>query len=156
MDGLAFALIASWPGSIHEGKGTAKIFIDKNASKEQRAVLEQIVKGELGGKPWPIFAPTFDRWLDSAIVPFEWSFEGANSRFKAGEQIVAVLESIRNPVTGKEVSSKIVLPDGITANELNVTSTRTFSVFSEGLKLAAPGKNAWYSEVTHAPSALVG
>ena len=149
LDGLAFALMASWPRAIHEGMGTAKIFIDKRASGEQRHLLEQIVKGKFKGKPWPIFAPTFDTWLDSAFVPFEWNFDGANSSYKAGDQVIAVLEMMRNPVTGKEVSSKIILPDGITANELNVTSTRTFSVFSEGLKFAAPGKNAWYSVVTH-------
>ena len=141
--------MASWPGAIHHGKGTAKIYIDSRASKEQRSSLEQIVKGSFKGRPWPVFAPTFDRWLATAFVPFEWSFDGANSSYNAGDQVRTVLETMRNPVTGEEVSSKIILPDGITAKELNVTSTRTFSVFSEGLKYAAPGKNAWYSVVTH-------
>lgn len=149
LDGLAFGLMASWPGAIHEGKGTAKLFIDRKASKEQRHLLEQIVRGNFKGKPWPIFAPTFDRWLDTAYPPFEWKFDGANSSYRAGDQVITTLEKMRNPVTGEDVSSKIVLPDGITANELNVTSTRTFSVFSDGLKFAYPGKNAWYSVVTH-------
>ncbi len=149
LDGLAFALMASWPGAIHEGKGTAKLFIDSRASREQRRLLEQILKGNFKGKPWPIFAPTFDKWLDTTFVPFDWTFDGAKSSYKAGDQIITVLEKMRNPVTGEEVSSKIVLPDGITANELNITSTMTFSVFSNGLKFAYPGKNAWYSVVTH-------
>ncbi len=149
LDGLAFVLMASWPKAIHEGKGTAKIFIDSKASKEQRFLLEQIIKGNFKGRPWPIFAPTFDVWLDAEFVPFEWKFDGVRSSYRAGDQVIAVLETMRNPVTGAEVSSKIVLPDGLTANELNVTSTRTFSVFSRGLKYAHPGKNAWYSVVKH-------
>lgn len=149
LDGLAFALMASWPKAIHEGKGTAKIFIDRKATKDQRSVLEQILKGEFRGRPWPVFAPTFDLWLDTEFVPFEWMFDGAKSSYRAGDEIITVLDSMRNPVTGEKVSSKIVLPDGITAKELNVTSTRTFSVFSKGLKYAYPGKNAWYSVVDH-------
>ena len=149
LDGLAFCLMASWPKAIHEGKGTAKAFIDSSASKKQRALLEQIVQGKLKGKPWPVFGPTFDTWLETSFVPFEWNFNGAKSSYKAGDQVTAVLEKMRNPVTGAEVSSKILLPDGITANELNVTTTRTFSVFSPGLKYAYPGQNGWYSVVKH-------
>jgi hypothetical protein len=149
LDDLAFGLMASWPGAIHEGKGTAKLFIDSAGSKKQRHLLEQIVKGKFKGEPWPIFAPTFDTWLDTVFLPFEWKFDGAKSSYRAGDQVIAVLEKMRNPVTGAEVTSKIVLPDGITAKELNMTSTRAFSVFSEGLKYAHPGKNAWYSVVSH-------
>ena len=149
LDGLAFALMGSWPRAIHEGKGTAKVFIDRRATKGQRALLDRVVRGELGGRPWPIFAPTFDTWLETEFVPFEWTFDGVNSSYNAGDQVRAVLETMRNPVTGAEVSSKIMLPDGITAKELNMTSAKTFSVFSEGMKYAAQGKNAWYSVVSH-------
>ena len=149
LDGLAFALMGSWPKAIHEGKGTAKIFIDRRATKEQRALLNQIVRGDFGGRPWPIFAPTFDSWLETDFVHFDWSFDGAKSKFNAGDKVRAELEAMRNPVMGAEVSSRILLPDGITAKELNMTSTKTFSVFSEGMKYAAAGKNAWYSVVKH-------
>jgi hypothetical protein len=149
LDGLAFALMASWPGAIHHGKGTAKIWIDNSSSKEQRRLLEQIVKGNFKGSPWPVFAPTFDMWLGTEFVPFDWNFDGASSSFKAGDQVMAVLEKIRNPVTGDEFTAKILLPKGITVKELNPTSSRTFSVFSRGLKYSYPGKNAWYSVTNH-------
>jgi len=149
LDGLAFCLMASWPKAIHEGRGTAKLYVDSNASKEQRYSIEQIAKGNFKGRPWSVFAPTFDVWLETSFVPFEWDFEGEKSSYKAGNEIVTILEKMRNPVTGAEVTSKILLPDGITAHELNMSSTRTFSVFSKGLKYAYPGKNGWYSVVDH-------
>jgi hypothetical protein len=149
LDGLAFAFMAKWPRAIHEGGGTAKLFVDEKASKEQRIALDQIVRGKFKGRPWTIFVPTFDLWLDTSFVPFEWSFRGARSYFKGGEQVLARLEPMRNPVTGEEVSAKIVLPDAIVCSELNVTSTKAFSVFTDGLKYAAPGKNAWYGSVQH-------
>lgn len=149
LDGLAFALVAAWPRAIHEGGGVAKLFIDERAGAEQRKALDTIVKGEAGGRPWPIFAKTFDKWLDTSFVNFEWSFNGPNSRYKAGDQVLAALEPMRNPVTGVDYEAKVVLPEGLTCNELNVTSTRSFSVFATGLKYAHPGKNAWFGASTH-------
>jgi hypothetical protein len=149
LDGLAFALMGSWPGPLHFGGGTAKLYIDENASNEQRNLLEKILKGKLGGKPWPIFAPTFDKWLDTSFLPFHWKSDSAHSEVSAGEQLRVVLQPMANPVTGKEVGAKILLPDGLLTKEENVTTTRTFSLFAEGLKYAWPGRNAWYGNVQH-------
>jgi hypothetical protein len=149
LDGICFAYMASWPGALHFGGGSARLFIDEKASSKQRDTIEHIAKGKLGGKPWPIFAATIDKWLETSFVQFDYKFEGANSHVVAGEQLRVYLEPMRNPVTGKEVSAKILLPDGLLTKEENVTSTKTFSVFTEGLKYAWPGRNAWYGTVEH-------
>jgi len=149
LDGLTFAYMAKWPGAIHEGGGTAKIFIDERAAGGQRRALEQILKGKFGGRPWPIFAKTIDTWLDTAFVGFEWKFDGAKSRYKAGNDVLAALEPYRNPVTGEDTSSKILLPDALVCREVNITSTKSFSVSAEGLMFAAPGQNAWFGSAKH-------
>lgn len=149
LDGVAFALVAAWPRAIHEGGGTAKLYLDETANPQQRKALERIVKGEAGGKPWPIFAKTFDKWLDTSHVKFDWTFDGPNSRYRAGDGVLAVLEPMRNPVTGEDYEARIVLPEGLTCKELNVTSTKSFSVFAPGLKYAHPGKNAWFGTSVH-------
>lgn len=146
---LAFAWVGSWPKALHFGGGTAKLLVDGRASPEQRTMLERIAQGKLGGKPWPVFARTIDHWLPTAFVPFEWKWDGANSSVVAGDELRAVLEPMRNPVSGNEVAAKIVLPNGILTREENVTSTKTFSVFTDGLKYAWPGRNAWYGAVDH-------
>ncbi len=112
-------------------------------------MLEAILKGEYGGMPWSIFAATVDNWLDTSFVPFEWEFDGTKSRYKAGNEIQAVLDPMRNPVTGAEASAKILLPTGLVTKELNPTATKTFSVFTKGLKFAAPGKYGFYATVEH-------
>jgi hypothetical protein len=149
LDDLSFALVGSWPGALHFGGGTARLLVDEKASDDNRSLVEKMAKGKLGGRPWPIIAATIDKWLETFFVPFEWKIEGANSRVVAGEQLRVYLEPMRNPVTGKEVSARITLPDGILTNEENVTSTKTFSVFTDGLKYAWPGRNAWYGTVHH-------
>ncbi len=149
LDGLAFAYLGSWPGALHFGGGTAKFLIDEKASAKQRGLIEKMLCGKLGGKPWPIFAHTIDKWLESSYVPFEWKFDGANSVVVAGDQLRVSLEQMRNPVTGKEASAKILLPDGLITKEENVTATKTFSVFTDGLKYAWPGRTAFYANVKH-------
>ena len=111
--------------------------------------MEDILKGKHGGLPWSILAATIDTWLDTAYVPFEWKYDGPRSSYKAGAEVQAALDSMRNAVSGLEASATVLLPAGIVSKELNVTATRTFSVFSRGLKFAAPGKYGFYTTVEH-------
>ena len=149
LDGLGFAFMAKWPHAIHHGGGIAKIWIASQATREQRHVLDQIVRGKLGGKPWSIFAATIDTWLDTSFVPLEWALDGARSHYTFGEELRLTMEPMRNPVSDKETSAQIVLPEGLTCHELNMTSSEAFSAFVPGLKFAWPRKMAWYGSTEH-------
>ncbi len=149
LDSVKFVWAAKWPHAIHEGGGTAKVLISEKASIEQRASLGQVLKGELGGLPWSIFRNTIDEWLDVSYVPFQWNFDGVNSWYKAGTEAQASLAPMRNPVTGAEAEAKILLPDGLVTKELNPTATKTYSVFTHGLKFAAPGQYGFYTVTEH-------
>src|SRR3954463_13723744 len=59
LDGLGVALFAKWPGAIHEGGGHAACYLDDRADVAQRAALDRVVRGELGG-PWGLFLKTYD------------------------------------------------------------------------------------------------
>jgi hypothetical protein len=48
LDGLSTFIGVKWPGAIHEGNGTASIYIDEKASAEQRDALIKIISGEAG------------------------------------------------------------------------------------------------------------
>lgn len=149
LDGVKFATMAKWPGAIHEGGGVMRILIEETASQQQRTALEGIVMAKFGGMPWSIFAATVDRWAGTAYVPFEWHFDEHRSRYKAGTEVRVTLDFMRNPVTGIDATSTVLLPNGITAKQLELTQTKTFSVFSEGLKIAAPGKYGFYAMTEH-------
>jgi hypothetical protein len=149
LNGLGFAMMAKWPRAIHEGNGTAKIWIDASATAEQRHALDEIIRGKLGGPPWIVFAATVDHWLDTAFVAMEWHLDGSRSRVSFGEEIRLSMQPMRNPVTGKETPARIVLPQGIMCKELNMTASETFSVFTPGLKYAWPGLMSWYGSVEH-------
>ena len=149
LDGIKYAWGAKWPRAVHEGSGTARIWIDETASEQQRRALEDILKGRHDGMPWSILAATIDNWLETAYVPFEWKYDGPRSSYRAGTDVRATLDPMRNPVSGLEASATVILPDGIVGKELHVTATKTFAVFSRGLKVAAPGKYGFYTVAEH-------
>lgn len=149
LDGLKFAWGARWPGAIHEGRGTARLWIEETASEQQRNALEGILQGKFAGMPWTIIAATVDHWLETAYVPFEWTYDGTRSSYNAGNQVRATLDTMRNSVSGAEASATILLPNGLVTKELHATATKTFSVFSQGLKIAAPGKYGFYCTAEH-------
>ena len=149
LDGLKLAWSGRWPGAVHEGRATAKLFIDETASEEQRNALEDIFKGKLEGMPWSIIGATVDDWAETAYVPFDWTFDGSNSSYNAGNQVRVALDTMRNPVSGAEASATISLPTGLITNEIHATASKTFSVFSKGLKMAAPGKFGFYCTAEH-------
>ncbi len=39
------AMVAKWPGAIHEGNGTMQIIIDEGATPKQRDALQKIMTG---------------------------------------------------------------------------------------------------------------
>jgi hypothetical protein len=149
LDGLCFAYGVKVPGAVHEGGGTARVWIDETASAEQRNAIDSIVHGKFDGLPWRILSSTIDNWLETACVPFEWHYDGPHSRYTAGTHIQVTLDYMRNLVTGKEATAAIVLPNGFVAKRLEATSTKTFGVFRPGLKFAAPGKYGFYTVTEH-------
>ncbi len=149
LDGLKFAWGAKWPGAIHEGGGTARLWIEETASQEQRGELEGLLQGKLGGMPWTIISATIDHWFETAYVPFAWTYDKTGSSFNAGNQVRVALDSMRNLVSGAEASATILLPNGLITKELHATATKTFSIFSQGLKIAAPGKYGFYCAADH-------
>ena len=149
LDRVTCAWGGKWPGALHEGHGVGKIWIDESASQPQRKALESIFTGKLGGMPWSILAATIDDWAETAYVPFEWHFDEHRSSYKAGTEISTTLDFMRNPVTGAEAKGSVVLPNGFVAKRLEVAQSKTFGVFSKGLKFAAPGKFAAYFVTEH-------
>ncbi len=149
LDGMRFVWATGWPGAIHEGGGTTKIWINEDATEEQKKALDQVLRGKLSGKPWGVFAATVDKWLDTTYVPVDVTADGYNSHYKAGSEAQATLTPMTNPVTGAEAHAKIVLPDGLVCNEMETAATKSFAIFTQGLKYAAPGKYAFFTKVSH-------
>jgi hypothetical protein len=117
LDGLRAALIASWPGPIHEGNGTLQVIIDERADPRQREALRKIMHGEDTTEMatmWWVYAAMSPNRLETLYKPIELALD---TEKRTGHMTIAGVaemkgEPIRNPVTGVEHRVRIDLPHG--------------------------------------------
>jgi hypothetical protein len=138
LDGLNFSVYVNWPGAIHEGNGEALILIDEKADTSQRAAIERLIGGKVGG-PWGILAWTWPTIHGPYATAYEVTFDGINTRVKAGNYVAVECGPIRNPVTGAESHPGIVLPEGIILKQGDLGTTTHFRV-SNGIEYDHSGK----------------
>ncbi len=123
LDGLGFGFSARWPGRIHEGNGTAVVFIDERADERQREALTQIVSGQAGGVPFEIIVQTLSD-VQIQFAPFEFDMRGRDSSVRIGRSAVMGFEPIRNPVTGENESIRVEHGTGFLFQAADVVSAR--------------------------------
>ncbi|HYZ50221.1 MAG TPA: DUF1326 domain-containing protein [Nitrososphaeraceae archaeon] len=125
LDGFNMALIASWPGPIHEGHGKASYYIDNRTNEEQFEVLSNIITGKAGGGPFALYASTIDDFQEPKRANVKFQAKDIRSYVKVGGNIAeALLEPIRNPVTGKVHRAIIEIPEAFESNRMEQASTK--------------------------------
>jgi hypothetical protein len=123
------AVFAKWPGAIHEGGGRATCYVDARADAGQRAALERLVRGEIGG-PWGIFGKTY-QLAPPVYAPFEVSLARHGSTAAIGDVVELELTTIRNPVTQAEAHPEIILPEGLVVKRGGLAASSVFRVKDE-------------------------
>ena len=127
LDGLCFSVFAKWPGAIHEGNGEALLLIDERADPRQRAAIEELLAGKIGG-PWGVLGWTWPKMYGPHSTAYDLVLDGVNSRMKGGDFVEVACGPIRNPVTGAEAYPSVVLPEGIIVKRADLGSVTRFRV----------------------------
>src|SRR5262249_28651037 len=119
-------IYADWPGAIHEGGGRAVAYVDERADDSQRDALTALLRGEAGG-PWAIFINTYE--LDGPHpAPYAVDLADGHSACRIGDVAELQVEPIKNPVTGNEVSPRLLLPEGLLTRDLGLFASQSFKV----------------------------
>jgi hypothetical protein len=129
LDGLNFSVYVKWPGAIHEGNGEGVLLIDERADAHQRAAIETLLGGKVGG-PWGVLGWTWPKVHGPLSVPYEIQFNGVHSRMKCGPHVDLEFEPIRNPVNKHEAHPSITLPEGIIVKQGDLAASKRFVVNS--------------------------
>jgi hypothetical protein len=145
LNGLNMALIASWPGPIHEGHGKASYYIDNRADEKQFEALSNIITGKAGGGPFAVYASTIEEFQEpkrasvkfqtkdirSHVAVFAAEIRGGHKEKRRGQQSTkeetiaeAWLEPIRNPITGKVHRAIIEIPEGFESSRMDQASIK--------------------------------
>jgi hypothetical protein len=149
LDGLCFGFIAHWPGALHKGGGTAQLLFDERADQRQREALLNIASGRAGGLPFEILVTTLSKVLEPQYVPFQFEAKGKQSSIRMGDNVVAVMEPIKNPVTGEPESVRIVHETGFVFQQAECVSAREMRVSTGELTYSHPDKCGFVARVQY-------
>ncbi|MFW8636961.1 DUF1326 domain-containing protein [Cribrihabitans pelagius] len=130
LDGLSAAVLYKWPGAVHEGNGEMQMIIGDNASDEQRAALEAIMRGEDTQEFATMFhvfstmSPTKHETL-TAPVSLDYDPDTRTGTAKAGDIAETTVKPIPNIVSGEPHTVSIKLPHGFEYAEAQVATGTT-------------------------------
>lgn len=102
LDGLNVALAVISPGTMHETKWKAALYVDERASEKQKESLVQIFAGQAGGHPARL-GEFIGEVLGVKSVPVEYRREGKRRSLRIGTVGEADIESIEG-AGGSEVT----------------------------------------------------
>jgi len=142
--GVKAAGIMHWPKAIHEGNGKAVFVVDPSTTDAQIEALGQIFTGKLGGMPWEILGQTFEvTGLVKAPITIEG--EGRRSTYRAEGVGEGRGEAFKNPVTGDDHETDVVLGKGFIWKR-GQCGLGTYNVSAGGLSIGAEKSNWIYYE----------
>ncbi|MBV8588383.1 MAG: DUF1326 domain-containing protein [Verrucomicrobia bacterium] len=144
LDGVRFARLYWWPGSIPEGNGVRRTIVNEQASQEQRDALIALDSAQHGGLYWEIFAAVCPNLIEALFAPITFNVDREKRR--ATIRIPGIAESdtepIKNSSTGEEHKARIALPNGFEFKEAEMGNTVSGRV-SAGDKLTFELKNSY-------------
>jgi len=149
LDGLCFAFAARWPKAIHQGNGTVQLYFDERANPKQRDALVKIASGQAGGMPFEIIVTTFNKVLEPKFAAFRFDMRGKNSSVRIGDNFVAAMEPIKNPVTGAPESVAVEHETGFIFKRADVVSAKECRASSGELNFSYPNKCGFVSRVKY-------
>lgn len=132
LDGLHAGGVYSWPGPVHEGKGTMQLIIEERADERQRDALIRIMTGKDTkdmATMWWVYSAMCPNKLPPLFKPIEFSVDvdKRRARFVVPGVLESSAEPIRNPVTGAEHRVRIDLPHGFEYELAEIGSGRTIT-----------------------------
>lgn len=110
--GVKVIFAANWPKAIHEGNGSAILFIDKAASEAQVAATATIFSGQAGGMPFELLAGTFSAVNGPLLTDIKIDIDDKRSSFSIDGVVDVQHIPLVDPVTGEDKKVSINFPDG--------------------------------------------
>lgn len=141
LGGTTIAWALWYPGAIHAGGGHGHAYIDC-ATDEQYEALAKIVRGEAGYSYFEIFNSTFVEPSATERATVNVRLDGKSSSFSVEGVGEAVMEPLRNPVTGAENFVRIVKRDGFIWKDGEIAQGKRLKVDLPEMSFDVTGRHA--------------
>jgi hypothetical protein len=144
--GTKVVVAVKWPAAIHEGNGTAAMFVDESVSEEQEQGLAMIFSGQAGGMPWEAIAGTITSLEGPLRRTIEMTVDGSNSSFGIAGVLDADMTPLADPMSGDDKDVHIVYPQGgFLWDDGSIGTTETMRIDFGGIQFDHPGMFAAYA-----------
>lgn len=148
LDGLKFAVVAKYPGAIHEGHGHVALFVDTSATDDQVNAIVGILSGQMGGMPWEAIAGTVERFEGPVRTAVEVQANAERSVVRAPGILELEMTPLRDPVSGTEKEVHITYPKGgFFWNDGRVATTAKMRADYGDIHISWPNRYAALAEV---------
>lgn len=156
LSGLHWLVTVHWPKALHDGNGTAEVYIDEKADEGQREALGTILSGQAGGPLFEIFAEIITTLHGPHFVPIEWEFDQQSRRARVAvpDQLETTSEPLTIPATDDQQQIRVQMPGGFEYKEAEVALAAMLSS-SGKIKYDWKGTHSSLAQVEHTNEALV-
>jgi hypothetical protein len=152
LDGLDVVYAAAWPKAIHQGGGTARLYVSQTAKPPQREALVRIFSGKAKGSgPFELFAGTMAQDLETIDAAIEFHVDGRRSAFRVPGVLDVALTPFTNPVSGDVQDVRVNMPKGFIFRSAQAARTLMMKILGTGpLSFDHAGQNAFYARLEFA------
>jgi hypothetical protein len=156
LGGTRWAVTVHWPKALHDGNGTAEVFVDEGASDEQREALGQILSGNAGGPLFEILAAIITTVHGPHFVPIDWEFdrEARTARLAIDGFVETSSEPLTVPATDDLQRIRVQMPGGFEYKEAEVAMATSLKSTGE-IEYDWKGTHSSLADVEHTNEALV-
>jgi len=132
LDGVVFAASYFFPGLVEQGNAVRRMYIDRQATADQRKALEAIDSGQHGGGIFEIFPKLASKTYPPMVAEIEFRIDGPKAYVKIEGILEAESDSLTYP-DGSIISPTFILPHGIEFKEGLATNTKRWWIRDEGM-----------------------
>jgi hypothetical protein len=156
LDGLKWAVLVHFPGALHEGNGTAEVYLDENANSAQRDALVRILTGKEGGELFDIVSQIITTIHGPYFEPIDWDYD--YTKRKARVAVRGRFETVSEPLPHvvKEAGQRVLvqIPDGFEYRVMEVAQATVLKSTGD-IKFDWSGTNSNFALVEHTDKGLV-
>jgi len=143
LDNCNVVFLGATPGHMLETKWKVALYLDEDASPEQRQALGAIFSGQAGG-PLAALAPLVGEVLGVKPAPIEFTAEGTKRRLRVGNLVAMDIAAIEGQ-EGKPVTVENVPFTPVPGFAAVAAKSEALSVHDHGFDLEISDRNGFYS-----------
>lgn len=132
LDGLVFADSYFFPGLVEQGNAIRRMYIDRQATAEQREAIEAIASGQYGGGIFEIFPKLAAKTYPPLVTDIEFRLDGPKAYVRIGDLAEAESDVLTYP-DGTEIRPTFALPHGIEFKTALATNTKRWWIRDEDM-----------------------